>query len=101
MEALLDVWGHQCAMPGCTHSRFIEIHHITEWSDGGTTDIGNLIPLCSSCHSLVSHGVAEVVTHGPNVEFRFMDGSKFISRSRGLPVRAGGVEEVRTDTSFA
>ena len=101
VEALLDVWGHQCAMPGCTHSRFIEIHHITDWSDGGTTDIGNLIPLCSSCHSLVSHGVAEVVTHGPNVEFRFMDGSKFISRSRGLPVRAGGVEEVRTGTSFA
>lgn len=45
IAALLAVWGNQCAMPGCTHGRFMEIHHIHEWADGGETDIGNLIPL--------------------------------------------------------
>lgn len=86
--ALLAVWGHQCAMPGCTHTRFIEIHHITEWAEGGRTDMDNLIPLCSTCHSKVSHGLAHITQVGPDLEFRFKDGSRFISRNRGLPERA-------------
>lgn len=104
--ALLDVWGHQCAMPGCTHTRFIEIHHIKEWAEGGRTDIGNLIPLCSTCHSKVSHGLAHITQEGPNLEFRFKDGSRFISRNRGLPERADDYEgpmreyEFRPDLSF-
>lgn len=101
VQALLDVWGYQCAMPGCTHSRFMEIHHMKEWSAGGATDIDNLIPLCSSCHSLVSHGIAAVEKHGPNVEFRFLDGSRFVSQRRGLPVRAQRIDPVRTEPSFA
>lgn len=88
IRALLAVWGHQCAMPGCAHSRFIEIHHMHDWADGGTTDLDNLIPLCSSCHSKVSHGLAHIERHGPNIEFTFLDGSRYISRNRGLPTVA-------------
>lgn len=102
IHALLSVWGHQCAMPGCTHSRFLEIHHIREWSEGGKTDIGNLIPLCSSCHSKVSHGIARIVENGPELEFSFLDGSRFISRNRVLPeVASFELVEHRDDPSFA
>ncbi|QYH20237.1 HNH endonuclease [Corynebacterium aquatimens] len=85
VNALLDVWGRQCAMPGCTHSRYIEIHHLREWADGGATDIENLIPLCSSCHSLVSHGSATIDVNGPMLEFSFSNGSRFRSLNRSLP----------------
>lgn len=60
----MTMWGHQCAMPGCTHTRFIEIHHMKEWADGGKTDLDNLIPLCSACRSLVTDGWALIERHG-------------------------------------
>ena len=87
VQALLAVWGYQCAMPGCTHQRFIQIHHIEEWEHGGPTDLVNLIPLCSSCHSKINHGTAYVEAAGPDLYFKFKDGSQFLSRNRSLPVR--------------
>lgn len=85
--ALLTAWGHQCAMPGCSHRRFIEIHHIQEWEDGGATNMDNLIPLCSSCHSKISHGTAYIQAHGPDLYFRLQDGTQYVSRNRSLPTR--------------
>ena len=85
--ALLTAWGHRCAMPGCSHRRFIEIHHIQEWEDGGATNMDNLIPLCSSCHSKISHGTAYIQAHGPDLYFRLQDGTQYVSRNRSLPTR--------------
>lgn len=39
-----------CRVPGCTNSRFVEIHHIIHWRDGGPTDTSNLISLCGKHH---------------------------------------------------
>lgn len=101
VQALLSLWGNQCAMPGCTHSRFMEIHHIRDWADGGKTDIGNLIPLCSSCHSRVSHGIASITPRANQLEFRFLDGSRFISENRSLPrVATPDRTETRKGNSF-
>ncbi|WP_284522805.1 HNH endonuclease signature motif containing protein [Corynebacterium aquatimens] len=85
IKALLELWGYQCAMPGCTHSRFMEIHHIRDWAEGGSTDIENLIPLCSSCHSQVSHGNITVTSYGRDIEFAFSDGSRYTSYNHSLP----------------
>ena len=30
VAALLPAWGHQCAMPGCTHSRFLQMRHLRD-----------------------------------------------------------------------
>ena len=87
VTALLAQWEYQCAMPGCNHSRFMEIHHIHEWVDGGSTDIDNLIPLCSSCHSKVSHGLAHIANNSGYIEFRFLDGSRYVAEGRSLPKR--------------
>lgn len=85
VQALIAVWGYQCAMPGCAHRRFLQVHHIKAWEHGGATNLDNLIPLCSSCHSNVSHGIAHIESAGPNLYFRFQDGSQFVSRNRMLP----------------
>ncbi len=44
---------HGCRFPGCTHSRFVDAHHITHWADGGETSMLNLVLLCRRHHRLV------------------------------------------------
>ncbi|GAB3821706.1 hypothetical protein GCM10028820_30760 [Tessaracoccus terricola] len=39
-----------CRYPGCTTTHFLENHHITHWSKGGTTDIDTLVSLCPRHH---------------------------------------------------
>ena len=50
----LRVMYPRCAIPGCA-VRFdhCEPHHITWWRHGGTTDLRNLLPLCSKHHHRV------------------------------------------------
>jgi hypothetical protein len=47
----------RCGFPDC-HVTFgqCRIHHVTAWTTGGTTDLGNMIPLCSTHHHLVHEG---------------------------------------------
>lgn len=93
--ALLARWLFQCAMPGCNHTRFLEFHHLQEFSRGGPTDPHNLVPLCSACHSLVTHGLATIAFDPMNptdLRFSFRDGSVYVSKNRGLPVREATTE---------
>ncbi|MEV6773850.1 DUF222 domain-containing protein [Nocardia sp. NPDC051030] len=46
-----------CTRPGCNApATLAAVHHITEWAEGGTTDIENLTLACDHCHALVSDG---------------------------------------------
>jgi hypothetical protein len=36
--------------------RFCQAHHIHHWRHGGTTDLSNLVLLCSRCHHDLHHG---------------------------------------------
>lgn len=87
-RALLAVWGFECAMPGCNHARFLQVHHIEEWAEGGETNLENLIPLCSACHSRVTNGYVHITTNGRTIEFRFRGGRRFVSHGGGLPEKA-------------
>jgi len=35
-----------CRFPGCTHTRFLDGHHIRHWAQGGETKLTNLVMLC-------------------------------------------------------
>jgi hypothetical protein len=50
----------ECAAPGCRNAH-LEIHHAVWWSDGGKTDLDNLVGLCVRCHHLVHRGLLTVV----------------------------------------
>lgn len=90
VNALMARWNFQCAMPGCNHTRFMEFHHIIFYRDGGETELWNLIPLCSACHSLVTTGMAEI-TFGQGdssvLNFTFAGGARYVSENRSLPMR--------------
>lgn len=46
-----------CTRPGCdAPASLTAVHHITEWQDGGATDITNEDLACDSCHALVHDG---------------------------------------------
>ncbi|MGW5071649.1 DUF222 domain-containing protein [Rhodococcus sp. NPDC004095] len=46
-----------CTRPGCdAPASLTAVHHITEWQDGGRTDIANEDLACDSCHALVHDG---------------------------------------------
>ncbi len=42
--------GSRCQHPGCRNTRWLQIHHIRHWADGGPTDLDNLILLCGAHH---------------------------------------------------
>ena len=45
-----------CRFPGCGASSWLHAHHIVHWTDGGPTDLENLVSLCGFHHSLVHEG---------------------------------------------
>lgn len=45
-----------CRFPGCTHTRFVDAHHIQHWAHGGETRLDNLMLLCGHHHRLVHEG---------------------------------------------
>lgn len=64
-----------CAFPGCSHTRFVDAHHIKHWADGGETSVDNLVLLCSSHHKLVHEGGYSVMRdHRQELFFKRPDG---------------------------
>jgi hypothetical protein len=45
-----------CRFPGCTRRHLVDAHHIEHWSNGGETNIENLVQLCRQHHRLVHEG---------------------------------------------
>ncbi len=44
---------HRCRAPGCSRTRFLEVHHIIPRCGGGQNGPENLVTLCGSCHRLL------------------------------------------------
>jgi len=49
-----------CSFFGCTHTCFVDAHHIRHWAKGGKTSLGNTMLLCSAHHRLVHEGSNEI-----------------------------------------
>jgi len=45
-----------CRVPGCERTKWLQIHHLVHWEDGGVTDTANLAALCSRHHRLHHRG---------------------------------------------
>jgi hypothetical protein len=64
-----------CAFPGCTHNRFLHVHHIQHWLHGGATSMNNLGLLSTHHHHLVHEGGWPVArTVDGELRFRAPDG---------------------------
>src|SRR6185437_13796079 len=45
-----------CRWPGCTNRRWVDVHHVVFWANGGQTALGNLVTVCRRHHRLVHEG---------------------------------------------
>jgi hypothetical protein len=61
---------HGCTMPGCDRTRFLHAHHVTYWTNGGTTDLDNLLLLCGEHHRALHEGAFTITALG-HQKFRF------------------------------
>jgi hypothetical protein len=61
LRRLLTARDKGCRFPGCCNSRYIDMHHIKHWANGGETKPANLISLCRFHHRAVHEGGFDVV----------------------------------------
>ena len=54
-RALLNRYAGRCAADGCDSRYRLEAHHLTAWSQGGRTDLDDLILLCWFHHHVLVH----------------------------------------------
>lgn len=62
----------RCATPGCCNRLWLQIHHIKFFREGGETEPGNLVLLCSSCHRLLHDDDLSIEGQPPD-QLRFYD----------------------------
>ena len=62
-ELLGAIDGECCRFPGCTRRRKLHAHHVEHWSDGGTTDLDNLLLVCGRHHTLIHQLGFQLVLH--------------------------------------
>ena len=64
IQRALRLRDRTCRFPGCTHSRYVDGHHIKHWANGGETALANLMLLCSAHHTLLHEGGCRVAANG-------------------------------------
>ncbi len=71
--------GH-CQYPGCTHTLWLEGHHVKPWSRGGKTSVDTSVLMCSRHHRLLHEGGFELSQDA--------DGNYFIRTRHGKVLKA-------------
>src|SRR5947207_816524 len=56
LRRLIAARDRGCRWPGCTHQRFLHVHHLVHFTRGGPTDAVNCFQLCTFHHRLVHEG---------------------------------------------
>ena len=80
-----------CRVPGCGRSRWLQVHHVVHWEDGGATDTGNLVALCQRHHRLHHLGHLGVAGNADDPEgMQFTDASGRRLTGCGRPAPPGG-----------
>jgi len=77
-RAVIERDRHRCQVPGCTHTQYVDVHHIQRRADGGLNVIWNLITLCSAHHRATHRGELLIERGADGVlAFRHADGSLY------------------------
>jgi hypothetical protein len=60
LRVLIQARDGGCRIRGCAQTRWLHVHHIRHWANGGRTDPSNLIALCPFHHRLVHLGRLQI-----------------------------------------
>jgi hypothetical protein len=73
-----------CRWPGCAYTEFTDVHHVVHWTNGGTTDLHNLLELCDQHHRAV-HELGWRISGDANVELTFRSPTGRVTTSTPAP----------------
>ncbi len=78
LRKLVTARDEGCRFPRCHRRRWVHVHHIVHWIDGGPTDLDNLVTLCGFHHRLI-HNAGWKISGDPqhHIEFVRPDGSLY------------------------
>lgn len=77
-----------CRRPGCVQSRWLNIHHIDRWEDGGFTDVDRMCALCPRDHDLHHRGLLGISGDPTRPDgLTFTDHLGRVLRPRGEPAK--------------
>jgi hypothetical protein len=82
--------GSRLPVPGCTATRFLEVHHLDHWKDGGNTDLNRQVCLCPHHHDAHHRGEYTITGQPPH--------PGQLERLDGLSQGPGGAD--RTDGGY-
>jgi hypothetical protein len=86
LRRALRVRDRGCRFPGCTHTAYIDGHHVQHWADGGETSLENLVMLCRRHHRMVHEG-GYGCERQANGDFVFTDPYQRLLPASPTPVR--------------
>ena len=68
----------RCVVPGCTHTHYVDVHHLDPRADGGDHDPDRLVVLCCA-HHRAAHAGALIIAGSVSSGLRFLhaDGSSY------------------------
>lgn len=81
-----------CRFPGCAHSEFTDVHHVLHWTNGGATDLCNLVELCDQHHRFV-HEMGWKLSGDANVELTFRSPTGRLTTSTPSPAFRGSARD--------
>jgi hypothetical protein len=85
-RATLAAWGSRCAVPGCSCTLWVDLHHVHRFADGGSHEERNLVPICTIHHRLIHEGVLALWLDEEGLHAEFGDGRHAVRRApRGSP----------------
>lgn len=77
-----------CRVPGCDRNKWLHIHHVLHWEDGGASDTSNLLALCRRHHRqhhLGHLGISGNADDADGVTFTDHRGQRLDSCGRPVP----------------
>ncbi len=95
-RAVIRRHGGKCAVPGCGHAAFLDLHHTERRADGGGHDADSLVVLCSNHHAAAHEGTLVVRgTASLGFSFEHADGSQY-GREAASPARSAALAQALT-----
>ncbi|MEE8375203.1 MAG: DUF222 domain-containing protein [Acidimicrobiia bacterium] len=88
--------GGSCRFAGCGNKGWLQVHHIRHWSQGGKTDLDNLILICGFHHRFVHEHDWHITTSKNNqFQFRRPDWTLYPKPQPGLHPRLAALVDTR------
>ncbi len=97
-RAVIEERDRGCRVPGCDRRRWLHVHHIRHWEDGGPSDTPNLLALCSFHHRLLHRGGLRITGNADEPDgLMFADhrGRRLATNGRPIPPNGSFTDAAR------